>query len=707
MTGQEQKPPTATIVVTKTSNGFLPPPVDTLHRAVHKIKLSALSHNYMEVESVAQRQRCDVICVTKADSYGHGAVETALYLADNMGASAFAVATLEEAITLRKAFQQTASVLPALPKVGVPHVNSLFQAPSDDLTLSTLPTTSQATNGTRVPRRSLRPNFIRILVLGPPVGFPRCFDDYYHHNIEAMISGPEVARALYEWVHDSDERKRTQVERAASEAKELALKAQRCPAPRPPPPYRQASPIVDRQDSTNASDASNSETSTNSETRQRFHPPSATLGNVTGSDLAREVRKILKNQKLSAEIQQNEQMASYGTSRHTRQSSSGGSITPISGTQRISPVSSDVDLTKATESNVNGTPQVFAGIEEAARSSRNLQKAVASDLCRDSGDDDEAGDEPSSPIKRISSNNRLSKLHPIPNPTTRKRLRWHAMVDSGMGRLGFRTDPVSREELGKRRDSVEVIKELVDLESKLDCPVEFFGMVTHMADANSTSTYTNSQIAKFKTLLKRVRAAGISVPTISTDNSAALLTPTLTHFDPKELLSQEFTDTRGFVRVGGAIYGQRPAFPQLQAVSTLMASVRHVATLRKGESVGYDRAYVAERDVRIATLTIGFADGYPRELGNSNGQVAIRGMIFPVVGNICMDMMMVELGDAGDKLSAGAQVVVGDTAILWGPADDEEGEGLVKLKDIAQKLKTTQSALTCGLDKDRVLRKYA
>ena len=72
-------------------------------------------------------------------------------------------------------------------------------------------------------RSSLRAAHTRILVLGPPVGFPRCFDDYYHYNIEAMISGPEVAMALYEWVSNTDERKRLQVERAANELKEKIL----------------------------------------------------------------------------------------------------------------------------------------------------------------------------------------------------------------------------------------------------------------------------------------------------------------------------------------------------------------------------------------------------------------------------------------------------------------------------------------------------
>ena len=204
-----------------------------------------------------------------------------------------------------------------------------------------------------------------------------------------------------------------------------------------------------------------------------------------------------------------------------------------------------------------------------------------------------------------------------------------------------------------------------------------------------------------------MRAAGIKVPTVSTDNSAALLTTNLTHFDPHLLLSQPGVNTRGYVRTGGAIYGQRPAFKQLKAVSTLIASVRHVAVLREGESVGYDCAYIAPHAVRIATLTIGFADGYPRELGNGMGGVQIGNHVFPVVGNVCMDMIMVDLGPASDTSSPGAEVAVGDTAILWGPAedDDENDEGLVRLADLAEHLGTTQSALTCGLSA-RVPRSY-
>jgi alanine racemase len=336
-------------------------------------------------------------------------------------------------------------------------------------------------------------------------------------------------------------------------------------------------------------------------------------------------------------------------------------------------------------------------------------------------------------------NNIPSTMIPI-HTTARKKLRWHALIDSGMGRLGFKStiddgDEVNDDQIdekksdnqsillagsqigpngekivekwkiGPHKDTVSIIKSMCHAEID-GAPIEFHGICTHMAEASSNSNYTNEQMTRFKSLLKSVRQAGISVPTISTDNSSALLTTSLTHFNPVELLSQPNSDTRGYVRTGGAIYGQRPAFPQLRAVSTLSASVRHVATLMKGETVGYDRAYKAEKDVRIATLSIGFADGYPRELGNGKGKVSIRGEVFPVAGNVCMDMLMVDLGCIDNLSEAGGKVCINDVAYLWGPEADVDGEGQVRLQDIANILNTTQSALTCGLDKTRVQRHY-
>ena len=763
----------------RTNNGGSISNVDTFHRAVHKIRLSALAHNYHEVESAAGRQQCSVIVVVKADGYGHGAIQTALFLADTVGADCFAVATLEEAVALRRAFAQTAptaeggaAAVPGHPQTipgGVgPGAPSALSG-SDDLTSFGPPGRMSFSRPRQAPRRSLRQAHIRIIVLGPPVGFPRCFDDYYHHNIECMISGPEVASALLEWVLNTDERRRTQVERAAAEAKERILhEASGVGVGTNPVVTKQAKvaqPILHSQDS-NVSESgssigggdSNTQTSGSERsagengngTNGGGHKlPSATLSNVTGSDLAREVREILKIQHKSQQLQQQQHLkdrkqSQYHTSSSNGTASSGDGTPPTTISSTVTPSASAQDLAKQVVGAtvpVNGPIQVFGGIEEAAKYSRTRHKAMTSEVFVDSGDDDEgeiahssgllapAGSRPvmnkpqhppnakndpnqsSMPINK----NSMPPRHPQQSRSSnvsfavpfRRRLRWHALVDSGMGRLGFRTDPVTKEEQGKRRDSVEIIHELVQLEQKLDSPVEFFGMCTHMADANSTSTYTQSQMQRFKTLLKRVRAAGIFIPTISSDNSAALLTENLTHFDPEELLKQADANSRGFVRTGGAIYGQRPSFSQLHAVSTLMASVRHVAVLKKGESVGYDRAYVAPIAMRIATLTIGFADGYPRELGNGVGKVSIRGHLFPVAGNVCMDMLMVELGPAGDRTGPGAQVVVGDTAILWGPDDGEFGEGHVRLQDLAGILKTTQSALTCGLNKERVLRQYS
>jgi hypothetical protein len=198
-------------------------------------------------------------------AYGHGAIATALYLSDSVGADAFAVATLEEAIALRKAFLETVGGSSNSLQPNKVFVASLFPKGGDEsMTLSTLPTNSTITGR----KRSARPPNIRILVLGPPVGFPRCFDDYFHHNIEVMISGPEVAKALYQWVHDPDERKRTQVERSAMEVKEMALKGHPPAAPRSMP-----NPVMEQRDST-VSDASTSENSQSSDTvTPRHHRP--------------------------------------------------------------------------------------------------------------------------------------------------------------------------------------------------------------------------------------------------------------------------------------------------------------------------------------------------------------------------------------------------------------------------------------------------
>jgi hypothetical protein len=377
-----------------------------------------------------------------------------------MGADAFAVATLEEGIALRKALQQTppgatyksGQPLAKKTSASVNRVSSLFQNQSE--TQSTLsPMNSSAETGPRR-QRFQRAFQIRILVLGPAIYVPRCFDDYCFYNIEVMISGPEVAKALLEWVHNTEERKRTQVERAATETKELAMQLQR--HNRPAPPQWTAEPTLEKKDSS-LSDASSEQSGSNGDLTQtqKYRQPSATLGNVTGMDLAKEVRQILKNQQ------------------------SNGS--EMSNSSTNAPVSAGANPV---------TTQVFAGIEEAAKVSRSRHKAIIKEAFVETGDEED--DTKSTDVPSI------HQKPPAVPVVSRKRLRWHALVDSGMGRLGFRTDPVPKSEQGNRRDTVDILSELVDIENNLESPVEFIGMCTHMADANSSSDYTHSQIARFK-----------------------------------------------------------------------------------------------------------------------------------------------------------------------------------------------------------------
>ena len=584
-------------------------------RAQHKISLSAIRHNYCIIEKAAALQKCSVIAVVKADAYGHGAALTAQHLVERCGCSCFAVATLEEAVKLRKVFV-------------LDHSGS--------------------------PLQSKQP-FVRIMVLGPPINYPRCFDTYFHYGIEVMVSSPEVANALLRWSLDDDGRRLRQVESAALERKEEVLLqmpansggvALRSAMLQPNKEEEEVEKVngvdVDNASSLNlpvvgsslsaqnntcilqrmsseepdaaAGDIitttcvenehiSNENCSHSLDTTAISKPIpkigySATLSQTSGEHLALEVKSILLNQ---AELKKTQMKTicetSANSSRVPSRIQSRSNSPGVEGNHvKVKSESSSNSIQNHGHSlakeiiGSNRHPQTlsgvsrFKGIEDVARNSRN--RAVC-----------------------YQQKNEQSGQSPI-----RRKLRWHALIDSGMGRLGFKTDDSPR--------TLSVIKRLVDADVIQNAPVEFFGMCTHMAEAVEGSKYTQSQMQKFVDILNEVRKAGIPVQTLSSDNSSALLTKSLNHFNPS-ILDQPTVDTRGFVRCGGGIYGQR-SFTQLRAVSSLSARVRHVSIMNPGDTVGYDRAYVAHSRTRIATLSIGFADGYPRDLGNNVGRVSIR-----------------------------------------------------------------------------------
>jgi hypothetical protein len=422
---------TSDTIVVSNANGGIPPPPDTRHRAVHQIKRSSLSHNYACVESAANRQKCSVIVVVKADGYGHGAIQTALHLADSCGADAFAVATLEEAIALRKAFE--------LPhnnnhRNGVKRnsVTNLFLAPG------TAPTDPRSRSASPITNtRSMRSPHIRILVLGPPVGYPRCFDDYYYYNVEVMVSGPEVAQALMHWVANPAQRKRTLVERAAQEAKQKALSAH---------PSRQSMIATSICHGTTDDEENSGQDELEEQVKQTAQPHSAaTLSNVSGHDLAKEVRAILISQHAAKNQADNHVNTTNGSISFGKPNNSFKPVQP--------PPSSPPSTPKKGE--------MFGGIEAAAHTSRmrHIAAAKASEVFVE----DDRCETATSSVTSTVVGRAASRV--------KRRLRWHALVDSGMGRLGFRTEAVPRNDVSGKYDTVDIIKEMVDAEVHTDAPL--------------------------------------------------------------------------------------------------------------------------------------------------------------------------------------------------------------------------------------------
>jgi alanine racemase len=210
----------------------------------------------------------------------------------------------------------------------------------------------------------------------------------------------------------------------------------------------------------------------------------------------------------------------------------------------------------------------------------------------------------------------------------------HLKVDTGMGRLGVSLDdvlPLLQSPAFQNTLSAE-------------------GLMTHLADAdNEDPTFTKIQIELFHTLIGRLKAAGIDIPLLHAANSAAILLHPSAHFT--------------MVRPGIMLYGYHTithpdAPPDLKPILSLVTRVVQVRTVAPGQSVSYNRLFLAARPSRIAVLRIGYADGYSRLL-SERGAVLIKGRRAPIVGRICMDMTMADVTDIPN-------VVVGDEAVLIG-----------------------------------------
>lgn len=247
----------------------------------------------------------------------------------------------------------------------------------------------------------------------------------------------------------------------------------------------------------------------------------------------------------------------------------------------------------------------------------------------------------------------------------------HVKVDTGMGRLGWRGP-----------STVPEILALAKMER-----LEIEGVFSHFAAADAEDkSYTKRQFEIFLERLEELRKEGFDAPLRHIANSAAIIEMPETHLD--------------MVRAGIAVYGLYPSGEvdktrvTLSPAMSLKARVALVKEVPAGFSISYGCTYTTGRRTVIATLPVGYADGYPRML-SSRGEALLSGQRAPVVGRVCMDQLMVDVGHIPG-------VGIGDEAVLFGRQGEEE----ISADEVAAKLGTINYEVVC-LVSGRVPRVFA
>lgn len=254
----------------------------------------------------------------------------------------------------------------------------------------------------------------------------------------------------------------------------------------------------------------------------------------------------------------------------------------------------------------------------------------------------------------------------------------HLKIDTGMSRLGFYYQDISRDEA-----AVEEVKEACSLPGLIPQ-----GIFTHFAvsdEGQAGDAFTMRQFGCLKEMIESLARAGVNFPVRHCANSAGVFDYPLSHLD--------------MVRAGIVLYGLYPSGelrsrPDLKPALALKSVVSHVKTLLPGATVSYGRKFTAQHEMRVATVPVGYADGYPRLLSPGGAEVLIGGKRCPILGRICMDQLMADV-------TALDQVRVGDTVTLIG----RDGEEEITADELAEKEGTINYEVVCALSK-RVPRVY-
>jgi len=242
-------------------------------------------------------------------------------------------------------------------------------------------------------------------------------------------------------------------------------------------------------------------------------------------------------------------------------------------------------------------------------------------------------------------------------------------LDTGMGRVGFR---VFTEE--ERDYAVEQYKKFAELPG-----INIAGVITHFSTADEEQReYTEMQISNYKAFFDKLNAAGFNPKKICANSASIMVYPEI-HFDA--------------CRPGIILYGLAPSgylkgkVLDLKPVMTVKAEIVNLKTVPAGTSVSYGRKFTStEKETKIATIGLGYADGYSR-LNSGKISVLVGGIKCPVVGNICMDQCMVDV-------SAVPDVKLGDEVVVLGKQGDQE----ISADDLAAINGTINYEITCCFD---------
>ena len=248
----------------------------------------------------------------------------------------------------------------------------------------------------------------------------------------------------------------------------------------------------------------------------------------------------------------------------------------------------------------------------------------------------------------------------------------HIKLDTGMGRIGYQDAESAVQDLKK-------IKELP--------MIEIEGVFTHFANADTEDkTFTMKQIEKFEEIVGAMEEAGISFKLKHCSNSAGII----------ELSNHKFN----LVRAGIISFGMWPSnevkkdVVLLKPILSLKSHVVYVKEVPAGTPVSYGSTWTATEKRRIATIPVGYGDGYPRSLSNK-GYVLIKGCKVPIVGRVCMDQLMVDVTDVPEEVKRG------DRVTLIG----QEGEHTISAEELGDLSGRFNYELMCDLG-NRIARIY-